>query len=109
MAGPEDGTPVLLVHGNLVSGDDVAKRLPDDVRIVAPDLRGFGGTYALPVDATRGLGDWSADLHALVRALGWGGAGRMHIAGWSLGGGVVEQYVIDHTADLPAHFGCRRS
>src|SRR5680860_1073916 len=33
MAGPEDGTPVLLVHGNLVSGDDVAKRLPDDVRI----------------------------------------------------------------------------
>ena len=103
MAGAEDGTPLLLVHGNLVSGrwwDDVARRLPDGLRIVAPDLRGFGLTDPSPVDATRGLRDWSDDLHALVVALGWGGAGRIHIAGWSLGGGVVEQYAIDHAGDL---------
>jgi pimeloyl-ACP methyl ester carboxylesterase len=103
VGGPEDGTPVLLVHGNLVSGrwfEAIAQRLPDGVRVVAPDLRGFGGTEPLPVDATRGLRDWSDDVAALVQALGWAGQGRVHVAGWSLGGGVVEQYAIDHAEDL---------
>lgn len=101
--GPVDGTPVLFVHGNLVSGrwfDDVATRLPDDVRVIAPDLRGFGGTDPLPVDATRGLRDWSDDVASLVAELGLADAGRIHIVGWSLGGGVVEQYAIDHPRDL---------
>jgi pimeloyl-ACP methyl ester carboxylesterase len=103
VCGPEDGTPFLFVHGNLVSGrwfDDVARRLPDDVRVVAPDLRGFGGTDALPVDATRGLRDWSDDVAGLVDTLGWRGSGRVHIAGWSLGGGIVEQYAVERADDL---------
>jgi pimeloyl-ACP methyl ester carboxylesterase len=103
VGGPEDGTPVLLVHGNLVSGrwfEAVAQRLPEGVRVVAPDLRGFGGTEPLPVDATRGLRDWSDDVAALVQSLGWAGQGRVHVVGWSLGGGVVEQYAIDHAEDL---------
>ena len=103
VAGPEDGTPVLLVHGNLVSGrwfEAVAQRLPEGVRVVAPDLRGFGGTDPLPVDATRGLRDWGDDVAALVQSLGWAGQGRVHVAGWSLGGGIVEQYAIDHADDL---------
>jgi pimeloyl-ACP methyl ester carboxylesterase len=104
VSGPEDGLPVLFVHGNLVSGrwfEDVTRRLPDGLRVVAPDLRGFGGTEPLPVDASRGLRDWSDDIAALVDALGWGGADRrMHIIGWSLGGGIVQQYAIDHAATL---------
>jgi pimeloyl-ACP methyl ester carboxylesterase len=103
VGGPEDGTRLLFVHGNLVSGRwfaDVAGRLSDDVRVVAPDLRGFGGTDPRPVDATRGLRDWSDDVAALVRTLGWGGDGSVHIVGWSLGGGIVEQYAIDHADDL---------
>lgn len=103
VSGPPDGTPVLLVHGNLVSGrwfDDVTRRLPGGLRVVAPDLRGFGGTDPLPVDATRGLRDWSDDLASVVRELGWAGAGRIHLAGWSLGGGIVQQYAVDHAADL---------
>lgn len=102
-SGPEDGTPVLLVHGNLVSGrwfEHVAAHLPDDLRVVAPDLRGFGGTEPLPVDPTRGLRDWSDDVASVVDALGWAGSGRVHVAGWSLGGGVVEQYATDHPDDL---------
>lgn len=101
--GPEDGTPVLLVHGNLVTGrfwKAVAELLPADARVVAPDLRGFGRTQELEIDATRGLRDWSDDLWALVRTLGWSGAGRVHAAGWSLGGGVLQQYAIDHAEDL---------
>ncbi|MDR3083415.1 MAG: alpha/beta hydrolase [Streptomyces sp.] len=101
--GPEDGTPVLLVHGNLVTGrfwKAVAELLPAGARVVAPDLRGFGRTEAREIDATRGVRDWSDDLAALVQALGWEGAGRVHAAGWSLGGGVLQQYAIDHPQDL---------
>ncbi len=101
--GPEEGTPVLLVHGNLVSGrfwKGVAESLPPGARVVAPDLRGFGRTEGREVDATRGLRDWSDDVAALVRALGWAGSGRVHAAGWSLGGGVLQQYAIDHPQDL---------
>lgn len=58
---PENGTPVLLIHGNLCTGRfwrDAADRLPGDVRVVAPDLRGFGRTEAKPIDGTLGLDDW---------------------------------------------------
>jgi pimeloyl-ACP methyl ester carboxylesterase len=101
--GPADGEPLLLVHGNLVTGrffQALADRLPARFRIVAPDLRSFGRTQALPVDATRGLRDWSDDLRSLVETLGWGDAGKVHAAGWSLGGGVLQQYEIDHPDDL---------
>lgn len=101
--GPEAGNPVLLVHGNLVTGrfwKAVAELLPPTCSVVAPDLRGFGRTEAREIDATRGLRDWSDDLAALVQALGWSESGRVHAAGWSLGGGVLQQYAIDHPQDL---------
>ena len=87
-SGPEDGTPLLFVHGNLVSGrwfEHVAERLPDQVRVVAPDLRGFGDTEPRPVDATRGLRDWADDVAAVVAELGWAADGKVHAVGWSLG------------------------
>ena len=91
VSGPPDGVPVLLVHGNLTTGrfwQDVADGFGGGHRLVAPDLRCFGRTERRPVDATRGLRDWSDDLHALVEALGWAGSGRIHwpagpmAAGW---------------------------
>ena len=101
--GPEDGQPLLLVHGNLVTAAS-SRRWPSDCRVASassrPDLRSFGRTQALPVDASRGLRDWSDDLRALVEALGWADAGRVHAVGWSLGGGILQQYEIDHPADL---------
>lgn len=103
--GPEDGRPVLLVHGNLVTGGwwrDVAALLPDDVRVLAPDLRGFGRTERVPVDATRGLGDMADDVHALLETLGLAGRGDVVAAGWSMGGGVLEQYLLEHRGDLGA-------
>src|SRR5215467_2642159 len=91
VSGPEDGEPVLLLHGNLVSGrfwKAVADRLTDDLRIVAPDFRGFGHSEAKPIDATRGLDDWIDDTTALVKAIGWAGK-PLHIGGWSMGGGMA--------------------
>ena len=77
----------------LAPGDLSEERtLPAPYRPLAVDLRGFGDTDAVPVDATRGVRDWSDDVAALLDALG---LDRVHLVGWSLGGGVVMQSVID--------------
>jgi len=101
-AGPQDGEPLLLVHGNITTGrffQSLAAELGDHFRIVAPDLRAFGRTEARAVDATRGLRDWSDDLHALLVTLGWTGR-RVHATGWSIGGAILEQYEIDYPTEL---------
>ncbi len=90
-----DGIPVLFVHGNVSSSlfwQSIMLALPPGIRPVAVDLRGFGDTDPQPVDATRGVRDYSDDLHALAQAEGLAGA---HIVGWSLGGGAVLQYLLD--------------
>ena len=72
VAGPADGTPVLLVHGNCSSADfwrPLLRRLPPTVRIVAPDLRGYGRSSTAPVDAGRGLRDFADDVAAVLDAL----------------------------------------
>ena len=97
-SGPEDGTPVIFVHGNASSSrffeETLAALAPlARYRGLAPDLRGFGGSETKPLDATRGLADFSDDLRALVDALGLGG---VHLVGWSAGGTVAMQYTIDH-------------
>ncbi|WP_029144734.1 alpha/beta fold hydrolase [Microbacterium luticocti] len=87
---------VVFVHGNVSSSlfwQEIIEDLPGDIRPIAVDLRGFGGTEALPVDATRGVRDFSDDLHATLQALG---LGAVHLVGWSMGGGVVMQYALDH-------------
>lgn len=94
----DEGEPVVFVHGNVSSAAfwrPVLARLPDRYRPIAPDLRGFGGTDPLPIDATRGLRDHTDDLAALLTALG---IDRAHLVGWSMGGGVVLQYLRDHPA-----------
>jgi pimeloyl-ACP methyl ester carboxylesterase len=101
--GPEDGRPLLLLHGNITTGGFwryVAAELPADVRVIAPDLRSFGRTEALPLDATRGLGDMVDDVRSLLETLGLAGVGSVHAAGWSMGGGVLQQYLLEHPGDL---------
>ena len=91
----ESGAPVLLVHGNVSSSlfwQETLLALPPGFRGIAPDLRGFGGSETAPVDATRGLRDFSDDLLALIDALDLDG---VHLVGWSMGGGVVLQTALD--------------
>jgi pimeloyl-ACP methyl ester carboxylesterase len=102
-SGPDDGVPLLLVHGNLVSGGwwrYVAEDLPADVRVIAPDLRGFGRTEPKPIDATRGLGDMADDVRSLLVALGLADRGTVNAAGWSMGAGVLWQYMLSYPEDL---------
>jgi pimeloyl-ACP methyl ester carboxylesterase len=44
------------------------------------------------VDATRGVRDYADDLAATIAALG---LTSVHLVGWSMGGGVVLQYLVD--------------
>ncbi|MEU8245324.1 alpha/beta hydrolase [Nonomuraea sp. NPDC048916] len=94
------GEPVLFVHGNVSSASfwrDSMAALPDGFRPLAADLRGFGETDPEPVDASRGLRDFSDDLLELVDELRLDGA---HLVGWSLGGGVVMQMLRDRPAAI---------
>jgi pimeloyl-ACP methyl ester carboxylesterase len=95
-SGPADGIPVVLIHGNLATGRFYEHLLPgalDRYRFIAPDMRGFGDTERVPIDATRGLRDWADDTHALVQALGIDRP--VHLAGWSTGGAAIAAYAID--------------
>ncbi len=87
---------VVLVHGSVSSSlfwQEIMQDLPSDLRVIAVDLRGFGGSEHTPIDATRGVRDFSDDLHATFEALG---LGAVHLVGWALGGAVVLQYALDH-------------
>lgn len=91
-----DGVPVVFVHGNVSSSLFWQRQmldLPPGFRPLAVDLRGFGGSDPLPVDATRGMGDFTDDVVSVCAALGLGPA---HFVGWSMGGGVVLQLLRDH-------------
>ena len=87
LAGPEDAPPVILAHGFPESHRtwrEIAARLDDGLRLVMPDLRGFGDS-----DRPQDVADYAtdtliADIFALADALGidrfalvghdWGGA-----------------------------------
>lgn len=102
--GRDEGAPVLFVHGNVSSSafwDETLAALPSDFLGLAPDLRGYGDSEPGPLDATRGLRDFSDDLRGLVETLKLTAGGRiLHLVGWSVGGGIIMQYAIDHPDDV---------
>lgn len=88
-SGPDDGAPVLFIHGNASSStywEEIMLELPAGFRGIAPDLRGYGDTEDKLIDATRGMGDWIDDLLALLDALK---VDRVHAVGHSMGGTIV--------------------
>lgn len=102
--GPTDGVPVVLIQGNLSTGRfyehvlaGLARRAEAGgitLRLIAPDMRGFGRTEARVIDATRGLRDWSDDIASLMAALGIDRP--IHLAGWSSAGQAIAHYAIEH-------------
>lgn len=91
-AGPRQRLVVSLFSG--IDGDAAAS-------LVHPGPRSawLGDSQRLPVDASRGVRDYSDDLHALVESVGLTET-PFHLLGWSLGGGVAMQYAIDHPAQI---------
>ena len=98
--GPEGATTtVLAVHGITSSHKawaPLARQLPD-VRIVAPDLRGRGGSRALP-------GPWGMSRHAddLVTLLAEVGVDRCIAVGHSMGAYAVLTLAHEHPGTVAA-------
>ncbi|MCE7008389.1 alpha/beta hydrolase [Kibdelosporangium philippinense] len=88
--GPEDGVPVLMVHGVTGHGgrwQRLAEEFLDGFRVIAPDLRGHGHSPALPPWT---LEQHAADLLSVLDSLAvtglpvighsFGGAAAIHLA-----------------------------
>ena len=94
--GEENGIPVIFLHGNFSSAlywEEMMLTLPTGYRAIAFDMRGYGWTERKPIDGSKGMLDFSEDLAALMETLG---IEKAHLVGWSLGGGVLYRFVIDH-------------
>jgi non-heme chloroperoxidase len=93
-AGPE----VVLVHGfsqcHLCFAPQIASRLARDFRIVAYDLRGHGGSDK-PADAIayQSREVWAKDLAAVLAAKR---LKRPVLVGWSMGGRIIRQYLMNY-------------
>jgi pimeloyl-ACP methyl ester carboxylesterase len=93
----EAGIPVVFVHGNVSSAtywEELMLALPAGYRGVAADNRGYGGAAPkVKIDATRGMGDFSDDLAALLDTLE---IEQAHMVGHSLGCSILWRFMIDH-------------
>lgn len=84
----------LFIHGNMTSSkhwDVLMERFDKNYTIIAPDLRGFGGsTYHQRVSHIK---DFSDDLKSFVDILG---LKNFSLVGWSTGGAVAMQFCADY-------------
>ena len=88
------GTPLLLIHGLMVSGamfQPVVPALAAHYRVVVPDLRGHGRSGALA--GPYGVEQLARDLARRLEDLQVGAA---HVVGYSQGGAVAQQFARDY-------------
>lgn len=95
-SGPEDGIPVLFIHGNFSSAtwwEETMLALPSGYRAIAADQRGLGESdHAVKINAQNGMGDFVGDTIALMDTLGHS---KFHLAGVSLGGVIAWWLMAD--------------
>ena len=99
VSGPADAPPILLIHGWSQHSLSWSRQLSSDLalrfRLVAPDLRGCGGSDKPTVpEAYTDARRWAEDIAAIIEALA---LDRPLAVGWSMGGKVLGDYI--------AHFG----
>lgn len=90
----QGNTVLLLVHGNFSSSvyfKPLLDRLPKNIHVYAPDLRGYGDSSYF--ERIKSLKDFANDLALFMNELK---IEKAYVAGWSLGGGVV--------LELAAHY-----
>jgi pimeloyl-ACP methyl ester carboxylesterase/membrane protein DedA with SNARE-associated domain len=99
LAVPAGKLPILLLHGSPGSRRDFTTEIPtlaQERRVIVPDLPGFGGS-------THDLADYSIAAHAgyVLELLDQLGIERVHVVGFSMGGGVAIE-LIDRAPDRVA-------
>jgi pimeloyl-ACP methyl ester carboxylesterase len=89
-AGPEDGRPVLLLHGfpqaAIAWEDQVARLGSAGYRAVAPDQRGYSPGVRPEQAAEYGIDELVGDILAIAGELGWN---RFDLVGHDWGGAVA--------------------
>lgn len=84
VSGPEDGVPVIALHGWLDNANSFARLAPKlpGLRIVALDFAGHGHSDHRPRGAGYALADYAFDVLCVAEQLGWE---RFALMGHSLG------------------------
>ena len=88
------GPPLLLVHGLMITGEmfePVIEHLAARHRVIVPDLRGHGRSRGLPPPYT--AAQLASDLSRLLDYLG---IDSTSVLGYSQGGAIAQQLVLDH-------------
>jgi len=88
------GPPLLLVHGVMISGamfKPVIEQFAARHRVIVPDLRGHGRSRRLPPPYT--AAQLACDLARLLDHLG---IATTAVLGYSQGGAIAQQLVLDH-------------
>jgi 3-oxoadipate enol-lactonase len=99
------GLPLLLVHGFPLDHSMWKYQIAEfahHCRVIAPDLRGFGGTTAAPGTST--MEQMADDLAALVDELGV--QGKILFCGLSMGGYIGWQFARKYEHRLQALVAC---
>lgn len=95
ISGPEDGVPILLIHGIARSLEDWTEShdlLAAEHRVISTDLPGFG--YSRKGRERPGLLAFARAMAALLEAAGI--TEPVHVMGNSLGGGVAMTLAAEH-------------
>jgi pimeloyl-ACP methyl ester carboxylesterase len=89
------GPPLLLVHGLMVTGEmfePVIEHFSKRYRVIVPDLRGHGRSRGLPPPYT--AAQLASDLSRLLDHLG---IYSTAVLGYSQGGAIAQQLVLDYS------------
>lgn len=93
--GPDDGVPILLVHGlagaSLTEWYQVAPKLAVDRRVIMVDHRGHG--LSAPGDLRFEVEDDADDLAGTLDAIG---VGQVDVVGYSMGGIIAQSFAQRH-------------
>ena len=101
--GPEDGVPVIALHGWLDNANSFARLAPklQGLRIVALDMAGHGHSAHRPVGAGYALWDYVFDVLQVAEQLGWK---RFALLGHSLGA-IVSLVLAGALPERVTHLG----
>lgn len=103
------GQPVVLVHGFPLDSrmwSPQIEALSKSCRVIAPNLRGFGGSGLKPGDETRGvsMADYAADVATLLDAISV--TEPVILCGFSMGGYIMWQFLRQFPDRVKAFVPC---